>query len=234
MQPPARPAPAGRPLQSQRPRARPGRPARHSPAAIVRVLVLVRGAIFPIYPMYGTVTKKYSYIRSVYGTGYSYQGAPTRKSYVRVRVPYLDDVRVRVLQYITNSFVLAFAWPFPSHGDTYSPRIFLKDNTELLRFISETIEKTRNQKKMSPFRGLPQDMVISSRCVRRDFPKKVKSIFSFGIARSLENKLRMNYDALVEFRETPDYHKNCFPWRTSDSYSYTFCRSKLILLLICC
>ena len=47
----------------------------------------------------------------------------------------------------------------------------------------------------SPFRGLPQDMAVPSRCLRRDFPKKVKSIFSYGIARPLENKLRMNFDA---------------------------------------
>ena len=47
----------------------------------------------------------------------------------------------------------------------------------------------------SRFRGLPQDMAVPSRCLRRDFPKKVKSIFSYGIARPLENKLRMNFDA---------------------------------------
>ena len=84
------------------------------------------------------------------------------------------------------------------------------------------------------FRGLPQDMAVSSPCLRRDFPKKVKSIFSYGIARPLENKLRMNFDAFAEFRETPDYHKNCSPSCTSDSYEYwyAFCRSKLILLLL--
>ena len=85
---------------------------------------------------------------------------------------------------------------------------------------------------LSRFRGLPQDMVISSRCLRRNFPKKVKSIFSYGIARPLENKLRMNFDPLPEFRETPDYHKNCSPSCTSDSYSYAFCRLKLILLMV--
>ena len=84
----------------------------------------------------------------------------------------------------------------------------------------------------SGFRGLPQDMAVPSRYLRRDFPKKVKSIFSYGIARPLENRLRMNFDALTEFRETPDYHKNCSPECTSDSYSYAFCRSKLILLLL--
>ena len=31
---------------------------------------------------------------------------------------------------------------------------------------------------------------------------------------------------------TSDYHKNCSPSCTSDSYSYAFCRSKLILLLL--
>ena len=45
-------------------------------------------------------------------------------------------------------------------------------------------------------------MAVPSRCLRRDFPKKVKSIFSYGIARKLENKLRMNFDAFAEFRET--------------------------------
>ena len=84
----------------------------------------------------------------------------------------------------------------------------------------------------SRFRGLPQDMAVPSRCLRRDFPKKVKSIFSYGIARPLENKLRMDFDAYAEFRETPDYHKNCSPSCTSDSYSYAFCRSKLIILLL--
>ena len=47
----------------------------------------------------------------------------------------------------------------------------------------------------SGFRGLPQDMAVPSPCLRRDFPKKVKSIFSYGIARPLEKKLRMNCDA---------------------------------------
>ena len=48
---------------------------------------------------------------------------------------------------------------------------------------------------LSGFRGLPQDMAVPSRCLRRDFPKKVKSIFSYGIARKPENKLRINFDA---------------------------------------
>ena len=49
---------------------------------------------------------------------------------------------------------------------------------------------------LSRFRGLPQDMVVSSRCLRRDFPKKVKSIFSYGIARKLENPFWIYFDTV--------------------------------------